>query len=244
MNRVLVIYYHEVVEEGGFSYQKINIDRFEEQMRFLSENGYRSLLFSQIEDAEGSKNVVVSFDDGFSSVYDRAYPIMERYGIKGNVYLATGLIGSDGRYLTWDKVRALQGSGHWEFAAHTHNHVDIRTLTPAEAGREIELSAEAFSRELGTVPKAFCMPYGTYSGKSAKMMRKLGGYRYMLGSYYGTFDPRRASRGVLPRIGIRNEDGIEAFAAKLSGRKNWKGPLQRLRLTAQNLRGETITKRD
>ena len=244
MGRVLVIYYHEVVDVDGFSYQKINIDRFEQQMRYLAENGYRSLLLSQLETSNDPKAVVVSFDDGYSSVSDRAFPIMERYGIKGNVYLATGLIGSDENYMTWDQVRALRDSGHWDFAAHTHSHADIRTLTPEDARREIDLSHEAFKRELGYVPRAFCMPYGTYSRKSAKMIRELGGYKYMLGSYYGTFDPQNAKRTALPRIGIRNEDSLEDFAAKLSGRKNLKGYLQRMRLTLQNLRGQKISDQD
>lgn len=244
MSRVLVIYYHELVEGDGFSYQRINKDRFEWQMRYLAENGYRSLLFSQLEPFSADKAVIVSFDDGFASVFDLARPIMERYGILGNIYLATQRIGTDERYMTWDAVRALRDSGHWEFAAHTHYHTDIRTLTEETALREILLSHEAFQHELGMVPKVFCMPYGAYSRASAAMIRRLGDYRCMLGSHYGMFDPKDAPRRVLPRIGIRDEDSIEVFAAKLSGRKNWKGILQRIRLSAQNLRGQTISKRD
>ena len=34
--KLVVIYYHEVVESGrGFSYQKIEKDKFEQQMKYL-----------------------------------------------------------------------------------------------------------------------------------------------------------------------------------------------------------------
>ena len=46
MGKVVVIYYHEVVEKGqGYSYQKIEKDKFEAQMRYLYEQGYKSICF-------------------------------------------------------------------------------------------------------------------------------------------------------------------------------------------------------
>ena len=40
MKSLIIIYFHEVVEKGeGFSYQKIEKEKFEEQMKYLNDEG-------------------------------------------------------------------------------------------------------------------------------------------------------------------------------------------------------------
>lgn len=240
MGKLTILYYHEVVEKGqGNSYQKIEKEKFAQQMAYLQAEGYETLFFSDLGKPVPAKAVIVSFDDGFRSVYEKAAPIMEKYGIKGNVYLPTGYIGNDPHFMDWDMVQALQGNG-FEMQAHTHSHVDVRTLTEQTLNEQIKASDDAFEEKLGFLPKAFCLPFGTYDCASVKKLKKSGRYAYILGSYYGNF--RKAKKGkVLPRIGISNDDTLEDFAAKLQGRRNWKGPLQRLRLCLKNLKKERIT---
>ena len=246
-NRVPIIYYHEVVSKRqGYSYQRIEVERFEDQMRWLRDNGYRGLLFSEVQEAahEGSlprRPVIVSFDDGFRSVYENAAPVMRRYGIKGNVYLPTAFIGADDHFMTWEMVRELQGTGAWEFHAHTHMHADVRGLSFDELRAEMSASDALFTEHLGECPQVFCLPFGTYDRRSLAALRRLNRYQLVLGSAYGFANLARPGHAPLPRIGISNDDSLAAFAAKLAGRKNWKGPLQRARLHARNLRGERIT---
>lgn len=241
MRRIPIIYYHEVVPDGqGYSYQKIDECKFARQMQVLHDSGYQSLMFSELDAPIPEKPVIVSFDDGFQSVCDRAQPIMERYGIRGNIYLPTARLGSSNVFMDWDTVRTLFARGDWFFAAHTHTHKDIRSFTPETAKGEIEASHSMFRQMLGYEPDVFCIPYGTYTRKSAAMVQKAGKYRLMLGSFYGFADLSASERRVLPRIGISNDDTDEAFTGKLNGKYNWKGPLQRLRLAADNLAGRRI----
>lgn len=238
--KLKVLYYHEVVEQGqGFSYQKIEKEKFEQQMAYLQAEGYETLYFSELDKPLPKKAVIVSFDDGFLSVYESTAPIMEKYGIKGNVYLPTGYIGNDPHFMDWDMVQKLQ-EGSFEMQAHTHSHVDVRTLDEQALQEQIKASDELFREKLGYLPRAFCLPFGTYDRASVKAICKTGRYEYILGSYYGDLRLGKKDR-VLPRIGISNDDTMEDFAAKLQGKRNWKGPLQRLRLCLKNLRKERIT---
>ena len=243
MKKVLIMYYHEVVKRGeGATYQKIEEEKFEAQMRYLQEQGYISLFFSELDKALPEKSVIVSFDDGFRSVYDNAAPIMQKYGIKGNIYLPTAYIGQDEKFMDWDMVRRLQENG-FEMQAHTHNHVDIRTLSAEDMQREVQTSNEYFIRELGKAPCAICLPFGTYDRRSVKLLKGVGGYQYILASFYGRVGKRKCQKGgLLPRIGISDTDGIEVFEKKLKGKLSWKGPLQRARLLLHNLKGEKIRK--
>lgn len=238
--KLKVLYYHEVVEQGqGFSYQKMEKEKFARQMAYLQEHGYETLYFSDLDKPLPPKAVIVSFDDGFRSVYENAAPIMETYGIRGNVYLPTAYIGNDSHFMDWDMVQKLQ-EGSFEMQAHTHNHVDVRTLDEQALQEQIQASDELFREKLGYLPRAFCLPFGTYDSASIKKIRNTGRYDYILGSYYGNLRIGKKDR-VLPRIGISNDDTMEDFAAKLQGKRNWKGPLQRLRLWLKNLKKERIT---
>ena len=238
--KLKVLYYHEVVEQGqGFSYQKIEKEKFEQQMAYLQAKGYKTLYFSDLDKPLPSKAVIVSFDDGFLSVYESTAPIMEKYGIRGNVYLPTAYIGSDPHFMDWNMVQKLQ-EGSFEMQAHTHNHVDVRTLDEEALQKQIRSSDDLFREKLGFLPRAFCFPFGTYDYSSVKKIRKTGRYDYILGSCYGDLKVGKKGR-VLPRIGISDNDTMADFEAKLLGKRNWKGPLQRLRLWLKNLKKDRIT---
>lgn len=243
MKDLLIIYYHEIVGENeGYSYQKMEVNKFEKQMEYLSANGYQTIFFSQIENNLPNKTVIVSFDDGFRTVYQNAAPIMRRYGIKGNIYLPTHYIGLDEHFMTWPMVKELYDSGAFEMQAHTHNHLDIRNLSENDMREEIEKSNNLFKEYLGYVPKTFCMPFGVYDKRSINTLKSIEAYKYYLGSFYGRCVPEKLGNKILPRIGVSNDDTMEVFADKLNGKYDWKGPLQRLRLTINNLRKERITK--
>lgn len=240
-NKLVVIYYHEVVEPSqGFSYQRIEIDKFEEQMRFLRDNGYQTLFFSELEKSLPEKAVVVSFDDGFRTVYEKAAPTMKKYGIKGNIYLPTAYIDADSHFMTWAMTKELYHSHQFEMQAHTHNHKDIRLLSEDGMKEEIDRSNRMFREHLGYEPIAFCMPFGTYDRKSVRILKDNSNYKYLLGSYYGTVSSGKMKRDILPRIGISNDDQLSVFQNKLEGKLNWKGPLQKLRLCYKNLKKERI----
>jgi peptidoglycan/xylan/chitin deacetylase (PgdA/CDA1 family) len=245
MSKLTIIYYHEVVEKGqGSSYQKIEKDKFENQMRFLKENGYESLFFSELEKPLPKKAVIVSFDDGFKSVFERAYPIMQKYGIKGNVYLPTAFVGENEHFMTWDMIKELTENG-FEMQAHTHNHVDIRTLDSEKMDSEINLSEKVFLDKLNKLPNSICLPFGTYDQKSLKLLKKSKKYKYVLGSFYGQVGKCKLKKGgLLARVGISDLDSIEVFENKLKGKFNWKGPLQRLRLKISSMKGQRIEKYD
>jgi peptidoglycan/xylan/chitin deacetylase (PgdA/CDA1 family) len=57
---------------------------FEAQMRFLRENGYRVIPledlfeFLQFRRQIPARSVVITFDDGWRSVYDIAWPILKK----------------------------------------------------------------------------------------------------------------------------------------------------------------------
>lgn len=246
MKKLAVIYYHDIVDTGkGYSYQKTEESHFEEQMKYLSKNGYHTILLEDLDQPLPDKAVLITFDDGFISVYERAVPIMREYGIKGNILLPTKYIEEhDPRFMSWEQLREVCESGDFSVAAHTHSHADIRTLDDSRMKSETETSRKAIQKHLRIDPKSFCMPFGKYDRSSLKLLKKHGKYSYIFASYYGLAAESSLTKKLIPRIGVSNSDTIKIFADKLGGKLNWKGPLQRARLMLENLKGERITQYD
>lgn len=217
------IYYHDVVLEGGYGYQKINVGNFTKQMNYLVENGYKTLTFDDLDNNEtyncenNEKNVIIMFDDGWLSNYDIVYPIMQELNLKFNIFLRVGAIGLKGDYITWDMVKEMKNSDLVGFGAHTYNHIDARLINESNVDMEIYKANNIIFRETGLKVKDFCFPYGFYNNKTLDYMDKLNVYRRMY-----TSDGRRLTRVgnslIIGRVGIENEDTEKEFKYKLEGR--------------------------
>lgn len=246
MRKLTVIYYHDIVENGkGYSYQRVEEQAFEMQMKYLSEHGYTSLLFEELDGPLPEKAVLVAFDDGFRTIFERAAPIMRKYGIKGNVFVPTQYV-EDGNphFMTWNMLKELCDAGDFSVAAHTHSHVDIRTLDDAAMGRELQTSNALLQNRLGITAKSFCMPYGKYDTASIQKLKENSDYQFVFGSFYGQAICGKLENKILPRIGISNDDPMRVFEKKLAGELNWKGIVQRCRLFVENMKRERITQYD
>lgn len=239
MEKLTVIYYHDIVKEGeGRSYQKLESSKFEEQMAYLRNNGYTSLFLNELSREIPHRAVLVTFDDGFKSVYHTAAPILKKYGIKGNVFLATKYIDKDSHFMTWIEIEELYQHECFDFGAHTHEHIDIRAQDNMTMKEQVNKSNQLILKNLGYVPDSFCMPYGKFDAKSIKCLKSCSDYKYIFASYFG--QTKLKTDTIIPRIGISNDDSIEVFRNKLLGKKNWKGALQLVRLCASNIKKEYI----
>lgn len=97
MNKsVPVLMYHHVSPVEGM----INVSpaNFEDQLKWLSRRGYRSLTCDEFAaHLEGKpvprRSVLITFDDGYLDNWVYAYPLMKRYGFHGVIFLVTSWIG-------------------------------------------------------------------------------------------------------------------------------------------------------
>lgn len=77
--------------------------------------------------------VSFTFDDGAQSALTQAAPTLQKYGLTGTNYVATGCVGmttvpntcranTDVPYMTWSQILQLQNTYGWEIGSHTVNH--------------------------------------------------------------------------------------------------------------------------
>ena len=143
-----------------FTFHSVEPSRFEEQLYFLSRNHYQTL------DADtfykcliGSQPVpenaiVLTFDDGWGSVWAVAYPLLKKYGFCAVCFLIPGLIRESDWYspnledfwngkakleeitrreksmqplCTWQEIRKMDEDGSIDFQSHSMYHSLIFT---------------------------------------------------------------------------------------------------------------------
>lgn len=221
-NQIKLIYYHDVVSNGGNSYMQITSESFYNQMKYLKDYGYITLNFKDLDnkeyDSEG-KSVLITFDDGWLSNYETVFPIMKELNLKFNIFLEVGAIGKKENYLTWDMVNEMMNSNLVGFGAHTFNHIDARTIDDCNVNLEIIKSNELIKEKTNLITKDFCFPYGYYNKETINYIENLGVYDRLYTSD-GISIIIRNDIKIFGRVGIENEDSMKDFINKLEGRYN------------------------
>jgi peptidoglycan/xylan/chitin deacetylase (PgdA/CDA1 family) len=175
-SRIPILMYHSV--DTSDSVVSTPPSAFAAQMRFLHESGVQTLSLSAAVEAlrrgpVPARAAVITFDDGFESVYKDAFPVLVKYGISATVFLVTGYCGRDNSWpsqpghitrrplLTWGQVTEMHHAGIC-FGAHTHTHPHLTSLSRCRAEDEILTSKQTIEDHLQQPVQAFAYPYGAY----------------------------------------------------------------------------------
>ena len=91
-----ILMYHMVSEaRPGAKFNKLRVAprRFDEQIRWLAENGWHFALMADLASGEAlpEKTVILTFDDGYEDNLVNADPILARYGARATLYLVEDL---------------------------------------------------------------------------------------------------------------------------------------------------------
>ncbi len=209
-----ILMYHEVTSGPNSLY--VPVERFREQMRYLAESGYRTVTMAQAEEMLRdnqipAKTIVLTFDDGYTSVLNQAWPIMQEYGFTGTVYVCTSFIGRS-NYLDLDQIKQLQSAGI-EIGSHTKNHISLKEVGYEQQVQEILVSKQMLEENLGVPCRSFCYPTGTY-GDITPTIVKDAGYTSAVTVAYGHAAP--ASNPFLtPRVRVPGWITLDKFAQNI-----------------------------
>jgi len=111
------------------------------EFSWLQENGYHPVSLQQIIDARAGKSrlpdkaVLLTFDDGYQSVYDKVFPLLKLFhypaviAIVGEwietppdqqVLFGDNLLARD-QFVNWNDIKTMMNSGLVEVASHSHD---------------------------------------------------------------------------------------------------------------------------
>ena len=214
---------------------------FEEHIRFLADNGYKTVgledLLAAGMEKTGSKYVVITFDDGYLDFYRHAFPILSKYRATATVFLPTGYISTPRKMfkqrpcMDWNEIAELSRNGI-SFGSHSHSHPELKNVSPKALEDELRISKEIIEGMTGMPVNSFSYPYAFPEAQMdfAGLLRAAlidTGYKFCVTTRIG-LNPRDCDLLTLKRIPASSHDDPLLFAAKLEGAYDWLHSLQTL----------------
>ncbi len=241
MSDLLILCYHAVSETWPTEFA-VSPQSLDAQLRFFLRRGYRpATLSAALNGAPGSKTLVVTFDDAFASVFERALPVTSALGVPATMFVPTAYVAGDGamawaslkqwaggehedelRCMSWDDLRALAASG-WEIGSHTSTHPELTSLADAELDAELATSKARCEEEIQRPCETLAYPFSDHDRRVMDHTR-VAGYRAAVildnelaipgGSLVRPGRPKEMFR--LLREGVYRRDSWPRLAAKTS----------------------------
>ena len=206
---VPVLMWHNLAEESSGD-MTISVDTFRAQIEALHEAGFKTVSLQQLYDYVHfgtelpEKPIVLTFDDGYFSNYEHAFPILQEYDMQATIFAIGVSVGKDTYkdtdhamtpHFGADEAREMVDSGLISVQSHTFDmhqwppfedgNAQVReTLLPfdGEADADYEAAVEADfaeSRELlesitGQPVNALAFPEGAYVTLTQDALRSAG----------------------------------------------------------------------
>jgi peptidoglycan/xylan/chitin deacetylase (PgdA/CDA1 family) len=208
---VPVFMYHDVCgdSESGDRYA-VPLAMFREHLSFLCEQGFAVEDLPALAGASSGRRAVLTFDDGLSSHYERAFPALLERGLTATFFVTTGRLGSSG-FLSWSQLREMSAAG-MTIGSHGHEHIDYCGLEAAAARSELYGSRVALEDGLGRATSTFSAPYG-FLNRSLIESARQAGFHWICASI-----PWLASAhtNVVSRLAIYHDTDVRRFSALAS----------------------------
>lgn len=185
--QVVILQYHHISTATPAS-TSISPADFRLHMQYLQDNDFTVVRLETAVNALRSgeplpaRAAVLTFDDGYTSVYEEAFPLLKEYGWPFTIFVPTGLIGSNqGLYASWDQLREMGAAGA-TLANHSVSHPYFLARSADEDGsgwlarieQEIRESEATLARETGQNHQLLAYPYGEYDPALQAMVREMG----------------------------------------------------------------------
>jgi peptidoglycan/xylan/chitin deacetylase (PgdA/CDA1 family) len=249
--QTIIYCYHRLVDKVRYPGTEITPAAFEAQMKELRDRGITVIsLQDLLAWKRGEKNIpprcaVITFDDGWKSQYEVAWPIMKKFGYSFTMFIYTeGVAGGSlggGQAITWEQLADMRDNGI-DIEAHSATHQDLReghTILVIEPGgkrtkkkltgaeyeqwvqNEVVGCKQLLEQRLGIKINCFAVPFGTYN-EHVKEIARNAGYEAMF-TVYGQPIAYTSPMDALGRYAIEAnkpkvfEDAVKMIATSSGG---------------------------
>jgi peptidoglycan/xylan/chitin deacetylase (PgdA/CDA1 family) len=191
-------------------------------MWYLKEAGYEPITFNDIKKGKISrKPAIITFDDGYTSIFENALPILQAVKFKAVVFIISGYIGKEN---TWDanlagirfkhldssQLRGLSREGI-EIGSHGVTHRALTYLTSDQVNFELKNSREILSNLLDESISTIAYPFGIQN-KTIQRLAKDAGYEFGCINLWGKYQAE--NHFCLKRIPVYRTDSVNSLKRK------------------------------
>jgi len=207
----ILLYHHIAYSKIQNSYY-VSPDIFDQQMKWLKDNGYHVISFDKLYLAATGKSglpekpVVITFDDSLLDQYINAYPILLKYHYTATFFVKLNDVSNKGTTaLTFSEIRDMVQNG-MTIGSHSVNHDNMANMDPKTLNNELSQSKKVLEQNLGIQIKYFSYPGGAYSDNTI-IATENAGYSAAVTTKHKVYQQivMSSSLYTLPRIHIDNE---------------------------------------
>ena len=210
MNSILVYHTISSPEKALPGDIDISPERFERQIEWLSKWRRVVRLYQTLRSTPASRDVALTFDDGFRDNLTVALPILEKFNLPMTVFVTAGFVNTPG-YLSHGELRDLSNHPLVTIGAHGLLHRHFTKLRRHEARFELVESRRILENVTGSVVDLMAWPYGECNNELEELSSEAG-YRASWSVWKG-----HNSRHSLWRVPLGRNDNMPRFIAKVSG---------------------------
>lgn len=219
---IAVLNYHFFYSDGESCGESIcmNTKNFEEQLKYLKDNGYKTLtmdefvrwMYGEIELPE--KSVLLTIDDGAMGTGahngNKLIPLLEKYKAHATLFLITG----------WWNINNYQ-SEYLDVESHTndmHNEGFCSGVTRGArmlcSSYDVALADLKKSIEITGSKNAFCYPFYVYNNHAIQVVKDAGfKVAFAGGGYKAT---RNSNKYAIPRYPMYKNTSLSSFINYIS----------------------------
>lgn len=220
---VPVLMYHHIEvnprpNDPVYSALFVSPDQLDQQLSYLSSHNYHAIKLDELSNALDGKEtlpknpIVLTFDDGYRSFYDNAFPLLKKYHMKAVQFVITQVDGAH-EYLTWDQIIEMDKSGFVEFGAHTRHHPNLPDLSKLAIIDEIKGSKNDLEQHVKHRINWFAYPYGSYSTFIMKAVKDAG-FKGAASTVYGAAQSKD-NLYLFPRIMVDGRFNLDNIARRI-----------------------------
>ena len=206
LNLPVVMYHHVTESPEKAGKYIVTTEELEKDFVYLNEHGYKTVTVRDLIEYTESRRelpqkiIMITFDDGFKSVYKLALPLMEKYNIKA-VIAPVGIVTEEYTinkntdinysYMTWQELEEMNENPLTEVQSHSYNmhklskDGTIRNGMAEKKGETKEEYKKSLTDDLmlmeknlfeksNVKPAAIAYPYGVYSKNTLEIIKELG----------------------------------------------------------------------
>ncbi|MDD2889461.1 MAG: polysaccharide deacetylase family protein [bacterium] len=196
--------------------------QFEQQMKYLYENGYSTITPYEISEKK-EKKIIITFDDAYEDFYYNAFPCMLKYGFKAVLFAISKHVGQDNSWdvnfgvkkklMNWEQLKEVIKHG-CIIGSHTVTHPELTRIPIKKVREELLNSKIDLEDKLNSKIDFISYPFGSYNQNIVKIAQETG-YKMSF-----TSSPFIKENMVIGRMGIYIIDTIIDFKFKLNKGNN------------------------
>lgn len=203
-----ILEYHNISEFSECEDWSVSKEDFNQQMDYLNQHCRVVPLEELLEDMRQGRavprnTVALTFDDGYRSNYEIAFPVLQKYNFPATIFIVVksiekGFIG-DYPALQWTDMKVMQNSGLIKIESHTYDlheeipesetgkttpsavaHLLVDGKPESEAQHELRIetdlkkSRQIIEEQLGRETKILSWPFGAYGPRELAIAKKVG----------------------------------------------------------------------